>query len=245
MFNNDQIEALEKPILAERVKSREAYNNQKLSYIAGHTVIDIANDIFGFGNWDTEILALKEIHKQSYIKPPYNSGDKEKPMFSVAYLCNMRLTVRDADGNPTVKEDTGFGDGSAGDTPAGIKSALELASKEAVTDAIKRCFRHFGNQFGNSLYDKDGSAPIDAGTYEATKVVTAEALVELSKLLDKRGVDEDWAIKWLEGEGWTEPLTALRQDWYDSLYKAVDNIGAAEREAEEYVAKFDNLVRLR
>ena len=29
-----------------------------------------------------------------------------------------------------------------------------MKEQEAVTDAIKRCFRSFGNQFGNSLYDK-------------------------------------------------------------------------------------------
>ena len=35
-----------------------------------------------------------------------------------------------------------------------MADAHENAGKEAVTDAIKRCFRSFGNQFGNSLYDK-------------------------------------------------------------------------------------------
>jgi len=33
----------------------------------------------------------------------------------------------------------------------------EGAAKEAVTDAIKRTLRSFGNQFGNSLYDKSRS----------------------------------------------------------------------------------------
>lgn len=32
--------------------------------------------------------------------------------------------------------------------------AHEGAAKEAVTDAIKRAMRSYGNQFGNSLYDK-------------------------------------------------------------------------------------------
>ena len=31
---------------------------------------------------------------------------------------------------------------------------MPAAAKEAVTDALKRAMRSFGNQFGNSLYDK-------------------------------------------------------------------------------------------
>ncbi|MDK2063130.1 Rad52/Rad22 family DNA repair protein, partial [Aliarcobacter butzleri] len=48
------------------------------------------------------------------------------------------------------KEDVGFGTGIS----KTLADANESASKEAVTDAIKRAFRSFGNQFGNSLYDK-------------------------------------------------------------------------------------------
>jgi DNA repair and recombination protein RAD52 len=44
----------------------------------------------------------------------------------------------------------GFGTGIAKD----YASAHESAGKEAVTDAMKRAFRTFGNQFGNALYDK-------------------------------------------------------------------------------------------
>ena len=35
-----------------------------------------------------------------------------------------------------------------------LADAHEGGAKEAVTDAIKRAMRSFGNQFGNSLYDK-------------------------------------------------------------------------------------------
>jgi len=36
-----------------------------------------------------------------------------------------------------------------------LSDAHEGAAKEAVTDALKRSLRSFGNQFGNSLYSKD------------------------------------------------------------------------------------------
>jgi len=38
-----------------------------------------------------------------------------------------------------------------GDTP----EALDMAIAGAVTDCLKRCFRQLGEQFGNSLYDKE------------------------------------------------------------------------------------------
>ena len=48
------------------------------------------------------------------------------------------------------REDVGFGNGIA----KTLADAHESAAKEAVTDSIKRTLRSFGNQFGNSLYDK-------------------------------------------------------------------------------------------
>lgn len=35
-----------------------------------------------------------------------------------------------------------------------MADAYEGGAKESITDSIKRNFRSFGNQFGNSLYDK-------------------------------------------------------------------------------------------
>ena len=238
-FNKEQIDKLKKPILKENVKTREAFGTGVLSYIPGHIAIDTANDIFGFDGWSTEILSLKEINRQSYIKPPYKHGDKEKPMISIAYLCTMRLTVGDS-----IHEDTGFGDGVAGDTPSGMSAAIELASKEAVTDAIKRCLRAFGNQFGNSLYDKDAEAPIDQESYEASKVIEDEQLNEILSLLEARNVDEEWALAWLKGEGWDKPLDKLRMDWYQALYNAVDKIGEDDRKAESYEADIKNIIKL-
>ena len=53
-----------------------------------------------------------------------------------------------------MRTDVGTGDSSK-------KMGRDKAVKESVTDAMKRCFRTFGNQFGNSLYDKEN--PIHKG----------------------------------------------------------------------------------
>ncbi len=242
-FNDKQIKLLKEPLLAEDIKTREAFGSGKLSYIEGWKAIEEANRIFGFDSWKTEILTLKEVNRATYIKPPFKSGEKEKPMVSIAYMCTLRLTVMTG-GAESVHEDVGFGDGVAGDTPNGMHSCIELASKEAVTDATKRCLRKYGNKFGLTLYEKDGTAPIDSATYDASKVIDAEALQKLRDLIKLRGVDDEWALTWLSAEGFTEPLEDLRQDWFDSLYKAVDGNGREGRDKDEYIAKFDNLVKL-
>ena len=54
-------------------------------------------------------------------------------------IAYVRLRVGDV-----FREDVGFGDGN-----------VELAYKEAVTDALKRALRTFGDRFGLDLYDKD------------------------------------------------------------------------------------------
>ena len=62
-------------------------------------------------------------------------------------IAHVRVTVQTING-PVIREDVGWGQ----DDP-------EKAVKEAVTDALKRALRTFGDQFGNSLYDKDAAPP--------------------------------------------------------------------------------------
>ncbi|CAK00077.1 hypothetical protein with COG5055 domain [Helicobacter acinonychis str. Sheeba] len=48
------------------------------------------------------------------------------------------------------RQDIGFGTSVA----RNLADAHENAAKETVADALKRSLRTFGNQFGNSLYNK-------------------------------------------------------------------------------------------
>lgn len=66
----------------------------------------------------------------------------------------VKLTVYSLDHSKYItKEDVGFGTGIA----KMLADAHEGGAKEAVTDSLKRSMRSFGNQFGNSLYDKSRS----------------------------------------------------------------------------------------
>lgn len=110
----------------------------KGDYIEGWHAIAEANRIFGHGNWSSHIVGLT---KDNLVETQKDG----KTQWQAAYTCIVRVTVGDV-----VREDVGFGSGFA----AQIGDAIEGATKEATTDALKRCLRTFGNPFGLALYDK-------------------------------------------------------------------------------------------
>ncbi len=140
MFSKEQIEILNEELNSNRIKTREK-GNINLSYIEGFDVIDTANKVFGFGNWSYSISKLDQVSQE--VNQNQNNV--------VCYKAVVQIQIHNNDHSQTVnRQDVGFGTGVA----KTLADAHEGAAKEAVTDGIKRCFRSFGNQFGNSLYDK-------------------------------------------------------------------------------------------
>ena len=140
MFSKEQIEILNEELNSNRIKTREK-GNINLSYIEGFDVIDTANKVFGFGNWSYSISKLDQVSQE--VNQNQNNV--------VCYKAVVKIQIHNNDHSQTVsRQDVGFGTGVA----KTLADAHEGSAKEAVTDAIKRCFRSFGNQFGNSLYDK-------------------------------------------------------------------------------------------
>ncbi len=140
MFSKEQIEILNEELNSNRIKTREK-GNINLSYIEGFDVIDTANKVFGFGNWSYSISKLDQVSQE--VNQNQNNV--------VCYKAVVQIQIHNNDHSQTVsRQDVGFGTGVA----KSLADAHEGSAKEAVTDAIKRCFRSFGNQFGNSLYDK-------------------------------------------------------------------------------------------
>ena len=140
MFNEKQITVLNYEVDSSRIKTREK-GNIKFSYLEGHDIIESANKIFGYGNWSYSISSLMQVsqeqnHNQNVV---------------ICYKAVVRVVAQDITHTKEVsREDVGFGSGIA----KTLSDAHEGAAKEAVTDALKRAMRTFGNQFGNSLYDR-------------------------------------------------------------------------------------------
>ena len=143
MFNDKQMKALQSELSSDRIKVRDKANI-KLSYLEGFDIIDTANSIFGFGGWAYTISSLEQVSQE------VNANQN----VVICYKAIVKVDVYDIDHNTMIsRQDVGFGTGVA----RSLADAHENSAKEAVTDALKRSLRSFGNQFGNSLYDKSKS----------------------------------------------------------------------------------------
>ncbi|XP_059969999.1 DNA repair protein RAD52 homolog isoform X9 [Mesoplodon densirostris] len=149
--------ALRQRLGPEYISSRMAGGGQKVCYIEGHRVINLANEMFGYNGW------AHSITQQNVDFVDLNNG---KFYVGVCAFVRVQLKVRVMEGTCCLQargrweseqdgsyhEDVGYG------VSEGLKSkalSLEKARKEAVTDGLKRALRSFGNALGNCILDKD------------------------------------------------------------------------------------------
>ncbi len=138
-------EALAQPLDPQLISQRKGRAGRKFDYIEGHTAIDQANRIFGFGGWGYELVG--DVTLRPIEQTDSRTGEVTR---TAAYSAVVRVTVP---GAPS-RTDVGF-QPVAADTP----EDHETAFKGAVTDALKRALRSFGDRFGNGLY---GDPPSNA-----------------------------------------------------------------------------------
>lgn len=129
--------------------------HDNIDYIAGYVAIEQANRIFGYENWGYLITKQPELIKEKDLL--------DKPYWF--FTCSVKSWVR-INGRDIEREDVGIGEvtftkqykDKKGKEQGG-RPQLEVAQKGAVTDALKRALRAWGNQFGNSLYDREDKLP--------------------------------------------------------------------------------------
>lgn len=173
-FTPEQNKALSAKLDPKHVIKPTGSFGPKGDYLEGWHVINEANRIFGFDGW-SYTHELKQVSKETNAK-----GNIE-----IGYICNCTVTVGDI-----IRQDVGYGSGAAkkeGD-------AHEGAVKEAVTDALKRCLRTFGNPFGLALYDKAqanvGITPpelSDSDNQMLAAIKAAKTVEDLSKWSELHG----------------------------------------------------------
>lgn len=142
-FSDDTKAALETQLdqgLIRQRKVGKGKSERMVRYIPGWSVIDTANEVFGFDGWNCEVLgtALFEADgRQAYRATVLVTvGDVRRADVGVAALAGQSVDAHDT------------------------------AIKGAVTDGMKRAFRTFGKRFGNTLYDlesDDSAATVQAG----------------------------------------------------------------------------------
>ena len=150
-FTQSQIEALNVPITADVVKERKGPGGKMLSYLPAFHVIDTANKVFGFDGWSAETTSLNtRVSNEGTVITTAQVRVTVSVPETIVTTDGEGKIVESRTGNVRTIERMGVGHGSS-------KSAYdyEFAEKEAESDALKRAFRTFGAQFGNSLYDKE------------------------------------------------------------------------------------------
>lgn len=161
------MERLSEPLDAARVKTREGSGGRSLSYIESHDAIRTANEIFGFGNWGTEVVELRLINSVTV------HNREQQPGVCVGYLCIVRLSVGTGDLPYLSTSGVGYGDATEYREGSAV-TAHELAAKEAESDAMKRALKNWGDQWGLALYSKsaasDGHLSGAASTGSSTTV---------------------------------------------------------------------------
>lgn len=133
---NKEIKDLLDANIPEDVVRTRQQAGASLSYVETWYVIDRLNQILGTDSWSHEVIKLEQL---GTVK---NSRGEEMP----AFLCQARLTVN-IQGAVTFKDGIGYGIGKAG-------NPLEIAIKEAESDALKRAAKNLGRSLGLALYDK-------------------------------------------------------------------------------------------
>jgi len=147
-INAEQYATLMKPLNGTRVASRKQ-GGKNLSYLESWDVRAHLIRVFGFGNFDVELVDYGFVHQREY------KSAQDKEMVEVIWRAKVQLTIRDAEGNHLAR----YTEGAVGAT-SGPENMIgehhDNALKTAESDALKRCAINLGTQFGLSLYN-DGS----------------------------------------------------------------------------------------
>lgn len=230
-FSQGQLNELDKALDQRLISKRKGGFGKMLSYIEGHDAIDQANRIFGYGNWCYRPLSVEQV----VLLDPL-SGEA----VGIEYKSQVELTVRGAIGpiidigsqpvatwnvedqimqrrlkaaNGGKVNESEFTLIEKREARAVIVEAHEQAKKGAVTDALKRALRAFGNQFGNGLYGDghiDLSDPVPTGRTVVNAVQPkqiAPPVVE-DQPADAQTMDKIRAFcKSLRYDAPTEPMT--------------------------------------
>lgn len=147
----EQYAYLLNPLRKTRIAKR-SQGGKQLSYLEAWDVKAHLTRIFGFGNWDSEVVDYGHVATREYA----NSG---KDMVEVIYRARVQLTIRDQYGNDLCRHSE-VAVGSTSGPANMLGEHHDNAVKTAASDALKRCAINLGTQFGLSLYDNGNTSDV-------------------------------------------------------------------------------------
>jgi len=132
-------EKLNKFLGPEFISKRIGEGGRHFSYVEGHQLISIANEIFGFNGW-SNCVVHRTVDFAEQVDGRWN--------ISVSVVSRVVLSQKYGE---VYHEDVGCG---SAERMISKSKAFEKAFKEGATDAVKRCLRYFGESLGNCVYSK-------------------------------------------------------------------------------------------
>jgi len=159
-------EALAQPLDPQLISQRRGRGGRMFDYVEGHTAIDQANKIFGFGGWGFELVG--DVTARQIELTDSRTGEVTS---TAAYSAVVRVTVPGA----PARTDVGF-QPVTDETPEGHETAF----KGCVTDALKRALRSFGDRFGNGLYGDPPTTARGGGASESAPQPRSQPRTERS-----------------------------------------------------------------
>jgi DNA recombination protein Rad52 len=160
------IEKLNRQLGPEYISYRQAAGSLRVAYLEGWKVVQLANDVFGFNGWNSEIKDIT-----------VDYCDEVHGRYNVGLSCIVRVVLQDG----TYHEDIGYGHVENARSKC---QAYEKCKKEATTDGLKRALRLFGNALGNCLYDQQYAKNV-------SKMKTEKPKFDPTKLLRRPEFSED------------------------------------------------------
>jgi len=140
-YSSEEQGAIQKALQARLgpnfISKRPVGGGQHAAYLEGHRAVSLANEIFGYNGWS-----------HSVTQQTIDFVDHSQGKFFVGVSAIVKVQLKDG----VYHEDIGYG------VSEGMRSkalSIEKARKEAVTDALKRALKSFGNVLGNCLNDKE------------------------------------------------------------------------------------------
>jgi len=147
-----------RPLRGTRIAKREQ-GGKTLSYLESWDVRAHLIRVFGFGNFDAEVIEYHHVADRTYM----GGKDKDREMVEVIYSARVMLHLRDAEQNPLATY-TECAVGSTSGPASMLGEHHDNALKTAASDALKRCAINLGSQFGLGLYDQGSTREVVRST---------------------------------------------------------------------------------
>lgn len=211
LLDHDQVQALLRGINPSRVLA----DGKGHAHVSQQDVTAHLIRTFGFGGFDTRILSLEPVFEMP--------RDDKGMRWDVCYRATMELTVRNRRGEPVAT----YQNVSTGDAQNQKRAdGHDLASKSAVSLALKRCTINLGDQFGLSLYNRGQIPPLVRQTLVMPDAPEKSEDVDLQEGIPQQVAmgahEEDTAV---EDRPATAPLDAdpLPENWAEVAQAAEES----------------------